>query len=106
VPGLITVTCTAGNAAYDVGLDKGLNGATVASRKLKAAIGTDTLNYGLFRDSGYSANWGETVGTDTQPSSAGVGLLIKTFPVYAKIVAGQASPAGLYSDSVVVTVTY
>lgn len=106
VPGLITVTCTAGNGTYQIGLGKGVNGNSVTDRKLKSSLTTDTLNYGLFRDSGYTANWGETLNTDTQPSSAGVGALIKTFPVYAKIGAGQSSPAGLYADSVVVTVTY
>ena len=106
-PGVITVTCTAGSSAYQVGLGKGLNGATVASRKLKSTTSADILNYGLFSDSAHQNNWGETLNVDTMPSSAGTGALgVKTFTVYGKIAGTQSPPAGLYNDSVVITVTY
>src|ERR1700761_4634205 len=65
----ITVTCTAGTT-YTVGLDNGTtSGATSAARLLSNGSG-DTLTYSLYKDSGYSTVWGNTIGTNT---TAGTG---------------------------------
>lgn len=50
----ISVTCTAGTT-YNVGLGTGDGtGASITDRKMTNS--TNTLNYGLFKDSGYTSN--------------------------------------------------
>ena len=99
----VAVTCTSGTA-YDIGLDKGTHGTTVTDRKMKDA-GTNNLNYQLFSNSGRTANWGETVETDTVEGT-GNGVE-QSLTVYARIPSGQATvPPGSYSDTVTVKVTY
>lgn len=59
----IKVNCTNGKI-YNIGLSAGTGtGATVTSRKMMN--GSNTLAYALYRDSGRTQNWGETIGTDT-----------------------------------------
>lgn len=100
----IAVLCTL-NTPYKIALDKGANGASVSARKMKLLTGADTLSYSLFSDSNRTANWGETVGTDTLDAT-GTGLLV-THTVYGRIGASQStSPAGVYNDTVQVTVNY
>lgn len=99
----ITVTCTSGTS-YNVKLNKGANGTSVTNRKMLSTIGADTINYQLFRDTGRTQNWGETVGSDTLAGSA-TGLP-QIVTVYGRLPSGQTSPAGLYTDTINVTVTY
>ncbi|MGB6725553.1 MAG: spore coat protein U domain-containing protein [Terracidiphilus sp.] len=99
----VTVTCT-NLAPFDVGLNAGTaTGATVTTRKMTGPAGA-LLSYLLFRDSGHSLNWGNTVGTDTL-HSAGTGTAVQ-YTVYGQIPAAQFVRAGLYNDTIVATVTY
>lgn len=101
--GSVAVTCTSGTS-YDVGLDAGAGtGATVASRKL--TLSSNTLNYALYSDSGYTSVWGVTIGTDVVHATAPVSL-VNTHTVYGSIPAGQGATLGAYTDTVNVTVTY
>lgn len=104
--GVISVTCSPDVAAYTVALDQGVTGITTSSRKL--TFGAGTLNYALYSDSNRSVNWGNVQNTDTVASSASTTSVgaVKTFNVYGRLPASQASVAGLYSDLVQVTVTY
>lgn len=99
----ITVTCTKGTT-YDVGLDAGLaTGATVTTRAMTS--GANTLSYGLFSESTHTTNWGNTVNTDTV-SGTGTGAS-QILTVYGQIPSGQnTTPAGAYTDTITVTVTY
>lgn len=100
----LTLTCTPGTA-YKIGFDAGGGGGTVSTRAMKS--GSDVLSYALFRDSSRTLNWGNTGGTDTVDGTSTLGTLINTIPVYGRIPAGQAVPAGAgYADSVAITVTY
>jgi spore coat protein U-like protein len=96
----ITVTCTSG-ADYNVGLDGG-SAADVTARVMKN--GTDSVAYQLYSDSGHSTVWGNTIGTDTV-TSTGTGTQ-QTFTVYGEVPAQTTPPAGTYTDTVAVTVTY
>ncbi|MFN2461674.1 MAG: spore coat U domain-containing protein [Candidatus Velthaea sp.] len=101
--GSITVTCTTGTPVSSITLDNGSNFAS-SSRNLKAG-GAAVIAYGLYSDAGYSTAWGSGVNfpaaaTYTATASAAV------FNVYGKAPAGPTVPAGSYSDSVGVTVTY
>lgn len=98
----VSATCTSGST-YDVGISVGNGtGATVAARKLTS--GANTLTYSLYSDAGHTTAWGDTVGTNTV---AGTGNgTAQSITVYGKINASQNVPAGSYSDTVNVTVTY
>ena len=99
----LSLTCTSG-LAYNVGLDKGLNGADVSHRSMNQ--GTNLLNYALYSDSGRTTNWGNTVGTDTV-AGTGTGSA-QSMTVYGRIPAVQPVyvPAGSYSDTITATVTF
>jgi len=102
--GGITVTCTNGTtwtAAAGVGSG---TGATFASRKM--ASGGNLLNYSLYTDSGRTSIWGDGSAGNVTIGGAGNGAA-QNVTVYGRVAAGQTSvPAGSYSDTVSVTVTY
>jgi spore coat protein U-like protein len=64
---------------------------------------TDRLGYNLYQDAGFSTVWGNTAGTGVTTVGTGVA---DVHTVFGRIPAGQAVPAGAYSDSVLATVTY
>jgi len=111
-PGLLTsavpstssigVQCASG-VAYNVGLDGGLHsGNSINARKM--VLGANSVAYQLYRDSGRTAVWGNTVNTNTV-SGTGTGS-IQNLTVYGQVPAQTTPPAGTYTDTVVVSVTY
>ena len=100
--GTVTAQCT-NTTPYNIGLSAGAGtGATVTTRKMTS--GVKTVNYSLYRDSGRSAVWGTTVGTNTV-SATGTGTAQNT-AVYGRVPPQTVPGAGTFSDTVVVTVTY
>lgn len=100
----IVVACTA-STGYNVGLSAGAAvGATVTTRQMTGATGTTPLSYALFRDAGFTLNWGATNGTNTV-AGTGTGLS-QTLTVYGQVAANQLVTPGLYTDTVVATITY
>ncbi len=103
----ISVTCTTGMTPPAVRMDQGQNptaGSTgaVPVRQLFASAG-HLLTYNLYSDAGYTVAWENVTGV-TSPTPTGVA---ETMNVYGKIDAGQhAAVAGIYNDSVLVTVTF
>lgn len=106
----ISVTCTTGDA-YVIALNYGANGGTAANRIMKS--GTNTLNYNLYTDSGYANVWKDSTvciagysgsncdtGTGAGPATA------NSYTVYGQIAAQQNVPAGSYSDTITITVTF
>ena len=102
--GSVTVTCTTGSG-WSVTADAGGgSGATLTTRRM--TYSGNTLNYGLFTDSGYVNVWGSGSGGTAAVTGTGNGSA-QTFSVYGRIPAGQTgAPAGAYSDTVNVTITY
>jgi spore coat protein U-like protein len=99
----ITVTCLSG-VAYNVGLSAGSGtGATVAARKMTGAGGA-TVSYSLYKDATHGSVWGETVGVDAL-GGTGVGAA-QNLTVYGRAPAQATPQPGVYSDTIVVTVTY
>lgn len=99
----ISVTCT-NTTSYNVGLNAGMAaGATVINRSMTGPAAA-LLHYKLFSNSGYSANWGNTVGTDTLPGT-GNGAT-QPLTVYGQTPAGQFVLPGSYTDTITVSVTY
>ena len=101
--GSIVVTCTLGDV-YNIALNPGaFAGATVTTRRMSGPS-AGGLSYSLYRDSGRTLNWGQTIGTNTlQQTGSG---LAQTATVYGQIPALQAVSAGSYSDTVGITVTF
>jgi spore coat protein U-like protein len=96
----ITVTCTT-NAPYNVGLDAG-GGASINARRM--INGVNTVGYQLYRDTGRTTVWGNTVGTDTVAGN-GNGTA-QTLTVYGRVPPQTTPVAATYNDTVNVTVTY
>ncbi|MGR9116062.1 MAG: Csu type fimbrial protein [Gammaproteobacteria bacterium] len=100
----ITVTCTQGTS-YSIGLNAGTtSGATVTTRQMSDG-GTGLLDYSLFSDAARTVNWGDTVATDTVDVVSASGSP-ENHTVFGRIALGQFQPAGNYSDTITVTVTF
>ncbi|MGA2649185.1 MAG: spore coat protein U domain-containing protein [Terracidiphilus sp.] len=99
----ISVNCT-DLTPYNVGLNAGVaTGATVTNRSMTGP-GSALLKYQLFSNSGYTTNWGNTVGTDTV---AGTGNgATQPLTVYGQIPALELTAQGSYTDTITVTITY
>jgi len=99
----INVQCT-NTTPYNIGLNAGAaTGASVTTRRMTSGAGA-TVAYELYRDTGRTQNWGNTVGSDTV---AGTGNgAIQTLTVYGRVPAQNTPAAGSYADTVQVTVTY
>lgn len=108
-PGLLTsnrdqttgfgFTCT-GRTPWSVGLDNGMNSSGSARRMRQAATG-NYVGYELYSDSGRGTRWDNAsvvTGTGTGSPQALV--------IYGRVPSGQSAPAGNYSDTVTITVTY
>jgi spore coat protein U-like protein len=100
----VNVVCT-NTTTYNVGLDKGANGASVTARQMKS--GTNLLNYSLFRDSAQTLNWGTTVGTDTLAGTGNGNVVTpQQLTVYGQVPANQFVVPGAYTDTITATITY
>jgi spore coat protein U-like protein len=104
----ISVNCTKGDA-YTIALNYGANGGSATNRIMSDGAG-DSLNYNLYTDSGYTLVWNSTCGAGTNcdgGTGAGPGAgNAQTYTVYGQIPAGQNVPAGSYSDTITLTVTF
>jgi len=99
----LTVACTPGTT-YSLALDPGTGaGSTITDRRM-ASGGGGSLKYQLFRDTGRTQNWGNTVPTDTQ-GGTGTGSN-NSYTIYARIPPQAAPAVGSYASTVTVTVTY
>ncbi len=99
----MNVTCT-NTTPYNVGLDKGTNGASVTARLMKHTTLAATIPYSLYTNSTRTSNWGTTIGTDTV---AGTGSgTAQTLTIYGRVAPQAAPNPGSYTDAVTVTLTY
>lgn len=94
----ITATCTAGTT-YAIALGQGQN----TSRQMKNA-GGEFLDYELYQPDGYTTIWGD-VGGAVVPQTSTTGAPVE-YIVNGRVTGGQYVTAGVYSDKVLVTVTY
>jgi spore coat protein U-like protein len=103
VASTVTANCT-NTTPYNIGFNAGTStGATVTTRKMTGPGGL-TLTYGLFRDAAYTLNWGNTVGIDTKAGTGNGGAQALT--VYGRMPAGPFVNPGVYSDTIIATLTY
>lgn len=98
---LLTPRCT-NTTPYQIGLDDGQH-AVGSTRRMRSASG-DHVSYELFRDAGRSQRWGDTENVDTV-SGTGTGAT-QNIAVYGRVAAQATPPAGTYSDTITVTISY
>ncbi|HEY0012070.1 MAG TPA: spore coat protein U domain-containing protein [Allosphingosinicella sp.] len=102
--GGVAIACTNGStwtATADVGAGAG---ATFAARRMTS--GANTLSYSLFTDAGRTTVWGNGTNSTGVITSTGTGST-QNITIYGQIPGSQTGvPAGSYSDTVAVTVTY
>jgi spore coat protein U-like protein len=104
--GQISVTCSLILSGFTVALDRG-GAPSFSPRQLKQ--GTEPLNYNLYLDSARTIIWGDgTSGTQVFTQGGIIVLPPQTFllPVYGRIPSGQDVTVGLYTNTVVATVSF
>jgi len=94
----VSVTCTNGTD-YSVALNDGAN-ASGSTRRMVSS-GSNYLSYEMYSDAGRTTVWNAAA----QVTGTGNGAA-QSLTVYGRIPSGQSVPAGSYSDTVQVTVTY
>ncbi len=106
----LPVTCITDNSgtrtvSYTVTFSAGSSGSS-ANRRM--ANGGNTLNYNIYKNSGYSQIYGNGTGGTVIISNAYSFITSRTdnYAIYSKIPALQNVYVGNYSDSVSVTVTW
>ncbi|MFT3790640.1 MAG: spore coat U domain-containing protein [Rudaea sp.] len=102
----VSIKCSTGTA-FNIGLDAGANPGTsgdITTRRMKGGTGSDYVSYQLYTDSGYGTAWGNN-SSNGWVAKTGTGSAV-TYTVYGKASPISTSPAGSYSDTVGVTVTY
>ena len=107
--GNVAVICSGApgsTVSYSIALNAGGAG-NFSPRRMRSTSGV--LSYNIYVDAARSAIWGDgngnsTVATDSYalstPSQS------RNYPIYGRIFSGQNAPIGVYSDSIVVTLSY
>ncbi|RPH40821.1 MAG: SCPU domain-containing protein [Burkholderiales bacterium] len=100
-----TITATCSNAVpFSVALNAGNGaGATVISRKMSS--GPNSVNYAMYTDAGRTNIWGDGTPGSAVNSLTGTGAA-QAIPVYGRIPTGQTPAIGIYSDTILVTLTF
>jgi spore coat protein U-like protein len=98
----VNVRCT-DNTPYRVslGLGSGAGVTSPAARKMRNLAAS--LTYGLFQDAGRAIPWGDL--TSNNVAGTGIGAN-QAYTIFGRIFGGQAASVGIYTDNVVVTITY
>jgi spore coat protein U-like protein len=104
----VTLRCTNG-AIYAVGLSAGSTaGATMSQRLL--ASGTNTLQYNLYTSNTYNTVWGDGSAGSAVVAGYSSGFASPiALTVYGQLpdsTANKLVPAGTYSDSIVIVLSY
>lgn len=109
--GNVRVTCGGALAvvSYSVALSTGSYASNFSPRKMGS--GANRLAYNLYTSAARSTIWGDGSGGSQEVADALTIVLLggtsADLPVYGRIPASQTStPAGTYTDTVAVTVTY
>ena len=109
----VTVVCSPGlivvNLTPVVTLGPGGSGSQTA-RRMSTATPVRTLAYQIYKDMGHTQIWGDgTGGTFTNSTTTTLGLLFpitNTYTAYGLISTNTPGAVGVYTDMVLVTVTY
>lgn len=104
--GSIVLQCAPGTAV-SVSLNTGLNASSVGGGRY-LANGTERLRYQLYQDAARSIVWGDGSNGGTRMSiNFPVGGATQSYTVYARLFSVSPLPsAGIYTDTITVTVSY
>lgn len=98
--GAVDVTCTP-DTSYSIRLNGGNAAAAPTARKMSK--GSDTITYGLYRNSDRNQPWGDTEGTTASGTGSGSA---QSHTVYGRVAPQATPPTGTYTDTVIVVVDY
>ncbi|WP_322965462.1 Csu type fimbrial protein [Sphingomonas fuzhouensis] len=93
----LSLTCT-NQTPYALRLDTGRNADASGTRRMRGPSGS-FIAYSLFRDAALSSTW------DSGLQASGTGTA-RGLAIYGRVAAQPTPAPGLYTDTVVVTVTY
>lgn len=103
--GTITITCDK-NANVTISVGPSPTSGGFNPRQLQLAAGTDRMDYNLFTDAGGTSIWGDgTAGTATLLEKAKKNTPSNVI-IYGTIPALQNLSAGLYGETVTVTIVW
>ena len=102
--GGLTITCTNGTAwSAAAGVGAG-SGASFTNRRMTA--GANLLNYNIYTTTARTIVWGDGTASTGLLTGTGTGAA-QSVTVYGRVGSGQTGvPAGSYTDTVAVTITY
>lgn len=101
--GSVVVTCTPG-MAVSIAIDYGTYGGSSTQRYMADATGTKKMAYQLYQDAARKNVWG--TGTLAM-SIASFPATTQTYPLYGRLFSvSTLAAAGVYTDTVNVTLTY
>ncbi|WP_413776898.1 spore coat protein U domain-containing protein [Mesorhizobium sp. AR07] len=100
--GTVSITCTPGNA-YTVALSNGLTGTGPTGRLM--TLGGESVTYGLYKDTNRTQPWGDPSTPGSTVSGTGSGAA-QNVTVYGRVPPQTTPSPGVYSDTIIVTVTY
>lgn len=98
----LTVTCDAATP-YTVGLNGGNASATDPTLRKMTRVGQQ-ITYALYRDIARTQPWGNTIGVNTASGTGTGGAQVLT--VYGRAPAQTTPSPGVYTDTIIATVTY
>lgn len=96
--GAVEASCSPA-AAYTISISSG--GGSYTQRELTG--GALVMNYNLYTNASHSVIWGDGTGSTSVVAGSGDGEL---HTIYGRAPAGQNLPAGSYSDTLIVTITF
>ncbi len=99
--GIVRVRCTNGTN-YRVGLNGGLAGATSPDQR-RMSNGPNSIRYGIYRNAARTLGWGDQIGNSVSGTGNGN---FQSYTTYGRVFPQPAPPPGVYTDTIVVTVTY
>jgi len=109
----LSVRCSRGsNISYNIGLSEGKNATdgTYKTRSLAATVNGTTrlISYNIYKDSAHTQYWGPAGSSDVLGPMSYPDADIDTHTVYLLVPAkaGEALYPGVYTDTVVATVTW
>ena len=100
--GALTVQCT-NTTAYVVSLGLGTGTGVTLPTARKMTKGAETVTYGLYSDTARAVVWGTGAGQTVSGTGTGIA---QTINVYGRVPPQNTPSPGVYTDVVVVTVTY
>ncbi|AKF80270.1 spore coat protein [Myxococcus fulvus 124B02] len=104
--GSITYLCLLQLTPMTIDLSPGNSGAH-SNRRMRGPSPSNTLSYNLYVDATRLLIWGNGAsGTSRYGPVIPVLALDVTVPIYGRIPAQQSVPAGAYSDTLVMTMTF